>query len=577
VKRLREPKSENVLRSFRTEDVPQALVEAAPATTEPATPPATATTPPATATTPAVTAATPAVTAATPVTVDTAVPADQPPTARHRAQRSGRRIYFLLGLLAVLAVQAALSIRLLWANTASYDEALYLWSGHLEIAHLLHGTAIPPFQRYFSGALVIYPVIGAWVASHGGLTAARLLSLACMLGTTILLYASTSRLFGRRAAMWAAAVFAFLGPVQFLGSFATYDAMAIFLLALASWLVIQARGWASESLLIIAAEVLVLADATKYATALWDPVVILLAALTATQGGWLRRSFREIRFTAYLVAATALALRLGGPSYRAGILFTTLARQAGTVSPGAVLRDAAPWIGIVLLLALRAVVIARGRREQLLCAVLAAAVLLAPLEQARIHTSTSLEKHVAFGAWFGAIAAGYVLARAVEDSKYWKWRIGAATAAIILGFGFLQASTFDARWPDASRATAVMSRVVAGTRGPILAEDDEVFRYYLRLPPGRAYILKGFYYWDVAARKELTGIAALRLAIQNHYFEDIELDFSFPTELNYETAAYRAVRSTPGYRLIARIPWRDGSSSNFYLIWRYEPSSGGSR
>jgi 4-amino-4-deoxy-L-arabinose transferase-like glycosyltransferase len=487
------------------------------------------------------------------------------------------RVSVPLLLLAVLTVQAALSVRLLWANTTFEDEALYLWSGRWEIAHLVDGTTIPQFQRYFSGAPVIYPVIGAIANAHGGLVAARLLSLAFMLGATLLLYGATTRLFGRQAGVCAAAMFGFLGPVQFLGSFATYDAMALFLLALASWLVIMARGAASEPLLILAALVLALADATKYATALWDPVVILLAGLTASKGGWLRRSARSLRLAAYVGAVIWVALfRFGGPSYVAGILVTTLARSAGGVSPGNVLRDSAPWIGIVLLLALRAVVIARGRREQLLCAVLAAAVLLAPLEQARIHTLTSLEKHVAFGAWFGAIAAGYVLARAVEDSKYWKWRIVPATAAVVLVFGVLQASSFDERWPDTARATAVMSRVAQRSRGPILAEEAEVFRYYLRLPPGsRMFTLKGFYYWDEAARKELHGIPALRLAISHHYFGAIELDFYFPNERSYETTVLDAVRASPDYRLAARIPWHDGSGSNFFLIWTYKPASPG--
>jgi 4-amino-4-deoxy-L-arabinose transferase-like glycosyltransferase len=482
------------------------------------------------------------------------------------------RVSAPLLLLGVLAVQAGLSLRLVWANTAFNDEALYLWSGRWEIAHRLHGVAIPQFQRYFSGAPVIYPVIGAFADAHGGLVAARLLSLGFMLATTVLLYGSTARLFGLRAAVCAAAVFGFLGPVQFLGSFATYDAMALFLLALASWLVIIGRGRASEPLLIVAGLVLALADATKYATALWDPVVILLAGLTAARGGWLRCNFRSLRLAVYAGGAVAVALLLGGRSYLAGVLFTTLARQAGTVSAGNVLRDAAPWIGIVLLLALRSVVVARGRRELALCAVLAVAVLLAPLEQARIHTSVSLEKHVAFGAWFAAIAAGYVLARAIEDSKYWKWRIAPATAALVLGFGVLQATAFDSQWPDASRATAVMSHVVAGTRGPILAEQDEVFRYYLRLAPGRTHTLKGFYYWDAAAGKELKGIPALRLAIRHHYFEDVELDYSFRNEADYEAAITAAVKSTPGYRLIARIPWHDGESSNFFLVWTYNPA-----
>ena len=59
-------------------------------------------------------------------------------------------------MLIVLAVQAVLSVRLVWADTAFQDEATYLWAGHLEWAHWLHGTPIPPFPTYFSGAPVIY-------------------------------------------------------------------------------------------------------------------------------------------------------------------------------------------------------------------------------------------------------------------------------------------------------------------------------------------------------------------------------------------------------------------------------------
>ena len=143
-------------------------------------------------------------------------------------------------LLAVLAVQAALSLRLVGANTAFQDEALYLWAGHLEWARLLHGTPVPPFPSYFSGAPVIYPPLAALADSAGGLAAARILSLLLMLGATTLLWAAARLLSGRRAAFFAAALFAVLGPTLHLGSFATYDAMSLFLLALASWLVIRA-------------------------------------------------------------------------------------------------------------------------------------------------------------------------------------------------------------------------------------------------------------------------------------------------------------------------------------------------
>ena len=74
------------------------------------------------------------------------------------------------------------------------------------------GSPVPPFPTYFCGAPVIYPPLGALADSAGGLTGARLLSLAFMLGSTLLLWDLTRRLFGRRAAFFAAALFALLGP-----------------------------------------------------------------------------------------------------------------------------------------------------------------------------------------------------------------------------------------------------------------------------------------------------------------------------------------------------------------------------
>jgi hypothetical protein len=60
-------------------------------------------------------------------------------------------------LAGVLVIQAALSLRLIWYNTAFEDEALYLWAGHMEWAHWLHGAPVQPFQAWFSGAPVLYP------------------------------------------------------------------------------------------------------------------------------------------------------------------------------------------------------------------------------------------------------------------------------------------------------------------------------------------------------------------------------------------------------------------------------------
>jgi len=489
--------------------------------------------------------------------------------------RRGPRRPFPLSvpLLAVLALQTVLSLRLIWSKTAFNDEALYLWAGHLELAHILHGTPVPGFQTYFSGAPFIYPPLAALADSLGGLAAARILSLMFMLGATVLLYGASRSLFGRRAGEIAAGSFGLLGSAEFLGAFATYDAMALFLLALAAYLVVMARRWFSEPMLIAAGLVLALADATKYPTTLWDPVVISLAALTATRGGWLRRSSRAVRLALYTSAPIVVALlRLGGSSYLRGVMFTTLARQPGRVSPDSILRESALWVGLILVIALRGLVIADSTRVRLICVTLAVAVVLAPLEQARIHTQTSLDKHVAFGAWFGAMAVGYVLARAVETSKYLGWRIPVATIGLIALMGIPQASSFYSSWPNAAAFIAAIQRLVAAEpRAPILAEQGPLVDYYLDLPRQQLTNNVGaFWYWDPLRNQAVGGTAAYLEAIRYHYFSVVELDFSFSNRKQVDRELQAALRAARGYHLVATIPWTDRFGSADFDLWEYQ-------
>src|SRR3984885_2805351 len=108
--------------------------------------------------------------------------------------RITRKLRMPWPLLAVLAVQAALSASPVRTRTAFGDEALYLSAGHLEWSHWLHGTQIPAYQTWFSGAPVMYPPVGAIADSLGGLAAARLLSLVFMLGGTFVGWSATGRL-----------------------------------------------------------------------------------------------------------------------------------------------------------------------------------------------------------------------------------------------------------------------------------------------------------------------------------------------------------------------------------------------
>jgi hypothetical protein len=267
----------------------------------------------------------------------------------------------------------------------------------------------------------------------------------------------------------------------------------------------------------------------------------------------------------------------GGQAYVQGVLFTTLERQAGGTPAAAltVVRDSFNWVGIVFVLAAIGLGISftDSTRTRLLCSTLLAAVLLAPAEQARIHILTSLHKHVAFGAWFAAIAAGYALARAAQTNRARGWRVFAVAAGITAFLGIPQASAMYAGWPNSARMVADLAPVITQTHCPCLVTENNVVSYYLL----RQTLLDrvsgpfSFYQWDGSARHVLHGIPAYRQAIASHYFRVVEVD---PDE---NPAIYApvtgALAAAGGWQLVDRIP--SGTPREPFEIWRYAPAGAG--
>jgi hypothetical protein len=494
----------------------------------------------------------------------------------------------LLALLAVLAVQAVLSLRLVGADTAFQDEAAYLWAGHLQWAHWLHGTPLPPFPSYFSGAPVIYPPLAALADSAGGLAGARILSLAFMLGSTVLVWGVAGRLFGRRAAFFAAALFAVLGPTLHLGAFATYDAMAVFLVALAAWLVVRAGGGQDVTGWMVAAgAALALANAAAYSSALFDPVVIVLAVLTAfPKPGGKTAAARGALLLAVVAVLLLVGGLIGGSSYLHGIEQTTLARAGGSDSALAVLADAWSWFGVIAALAVCGIIASRvgraGRVQTWLLAVLAAAALLGPLEQARLHTIASLNKHVVLGAWFAAIAAGYAvdkLIAAAPAGRMEAYTCGACVIALAFpaSLGASQSRVFSTSWPNAASFTAIFRPLADHGTGHLLVEDPSIAEYYL--PAGSEWqrwsSTRNIFLPSGASTAGPTGAAGVTGPgnrgvfaefITAGYFSYVALNFADTTGLDHHIAD--DLRRSHHYRIIQVIPY---GPKGTYVIWRYEP------
>jgi 4-amino-4-deoxy-L-arabinose transferase-like glycosyltransferase len=525
---------------------------------------------------------------------DTSSP-DTAPAAPMAASRPERRLLARHAptwwpLVAVLVVQAALSIRLVKADTAFEDEATYLWAGHLEWANWLHGTPIPPFSAYFSGAPVIYPPIGALADSIGGLTGARTLSLVFMLGATALLWGATDRLYGSRAAFFASALFAVCGPTLHLGSFATYDAMAVFLIALAAWCVIRAgdrgdaTGW-----MVAAGAVLALANAAAYSSALFDPIIVLLALLTALPKPGGKAAARRIAILlAVLITLPLVGVLIGGSSYVGGFERTTLTRVPGAASWPTVLGDAGAWTGIITALAVCGIVISlvnrHGRLRTWLLVVLTMAAILGPLEQARLHTATSLDKHVGLGAWFAAIAAGYAVDWFIAAAPAGRSRTltyGACVLALVfpISLGASQSWTFSTSWPNSTGFIAILRPLVDHSHGRLLVEDPTVAEYYLpagsqwqRWSSTRNIVLPSGA--STGGPSQQAGVVGAGDAgtfatyISEGYFSLIALNFADTTSLDHSIAA--DIKHDHDYRKVELIPFGEGPRGpalGTYLIY----------
>lgn len=514
------------------------------------------------------------------------VPDDEPayhipetPEAGWEMEASRRRAWVSRAvLLCILVVQAALSLRL--SNTAFQDEALYLAAGHSELANLLHGTPLPrDYAAYFSGSPQLYPVLAAIVDSKFGLAGARTLSLFFMLCTTGLLYSFSRRLFNERAALAGAALFAVIQSTVVMGYFATYDACAVFLLALTTWIVVRTAR-APVITVLLAAPVAVLAVGVKYASALYLPTIVVLALLT----GWPYKG-RKAFLRMVLLAAGIGGLLVAGmytTNLMDGVRQTTTNRVHGTDTTEFLLTQSAKWGGLMFLAALGGAVsyVRRSRMNEspqalrlgapgwrwraLLGIVLCGTALLAPAYQVHLGTVVSLFKHVGFGLLFAAPMAGVGVTRLV-GAHFRYPQLGIMLWTAMLCLGIQQADWRFDIWPNSSKMiSAIQSHV--NSKGTYLASTPEVPVYYLREKSTHQQwnSLFGMEYKDKKG-KYYSGDQAYKEAVKDGDFDLIVLDGLTNPRMDHIVAA--AVKGNAHYRLLAEIPFRNANGTSEYRIW----------
>lgn len=478
----------------------------------------------------------------------------------------------------IMLVQALLSLRN--NNSPFVDESLYLYSGHLELGQMLHGTSTGiDFWSYFSGAPVLYPPLGALADQIGGIFAARLLSLLFMLGTTGLLYLITRRLFGTRAGLCAAALFSCIEPTVFLGGLATYDAPALFLLALATWIVVRfADGKYPWYLLAILPTAL--AVGTKYVSLLFVPTIFGLAFLAAAPYA---RRWALIRPIALILGTGCVlytAYRAAGKAAATGISETTTSRAHGTDTIELVLKQATQYGAVVFAIAViggifvirlprkhehPAIVQSRWQRA-LMVAVMVGSALLAPLYQAHLHTAVSLQKHVGFGLFFAAPLAGYGLVRIVGP-HFARLQLGIGALVLTAALGMGQSLSMFHSWPSSYASVAELVKYQKPGAHYLFAEGPNAI-YQLRgdryAEPSQITDAYSFGWWDEKG-KYTTGDTAYAEAIQAGYFQVIVYNFSANPPIEQSIA--QDLYNSPIYRMAAKILTPTSGGVGYTYVW----------
>ncbi|WAU79244.1 glycosyltransferase family 39 protein [Streptomyces sp. Qhu-G9] len=479
-------------------------------------------------------------------------------------------------LLCVLFIQTGLSLRL--RGTAFQDEALYIAAGHYEVGNILHGTPVPgDFEGYFSGYPKLYPVLAAMADSVGGLAGVRIVSLFFMLGATALLYATTRRMFNVRAALGAAALFSVIQSTVFLGNFATFDAAAIFLLALAFWIIVR-TGRSHILAVVLAAPPAFLAFGTKYAAGLYLPTLVVLAVLTAYR----HRGMLALVRGAVLGGAMALML---GVAYvfagsLGGISQTTTDRAKGADTAMTILQHSSEWGGLMFLAALGGSIAyvlrpnmgempwvdqkGPGRFRRIsLGVVLTGTALLAPAYQIHLQTEISLFKHVGFGLLFAGPMAGLGMSRLVGP-HFRHPQLGIILYVLTLVFGMVQSQQAYS-FPDSKEMTAIL-RTMVDRKGSYLAEEHEVPAYYLRdkTDYDQWQSTFGMDYKDKKG-KQYSGPDAYRAAVKDAKFDIIVLRGTVTPEV--DQAVTDALRGNSHYRLAAVSRFTTSKGDGAFRIW----------
>lgn len=514
-----------------------------------------------------------------------------------------------LSLPLILIFQGLISLMVL-RNSAFQDEALYLLAGQQTISGWLGLPHFPiPWAYFLSGYAYLYPVIGGALNMLGGVELARSFSLLCMMSTTVCVYYVTKHVFDHNSALLASVLFAFQGPVLFIGRLATYDALCLGLIALAVALALHVSIARRPWTIVGVGPLLVLAILAKFAGLLFAPIPLaILACLSLERQGWRRMLVRlGLALCSLAVAGVVAYITLDKDALHAISATTTSRDVVVKTAPLFLIQFIVTLSGVAFALGLLGLILC-GRRRFPIGLLLFGSALLAPLYHIYKGELISLHKHLAFSMFFIMPLAGYAVARIAGNrqnlsiGRNWVarkcdcvmrdrgihrpdchlyaafsnrqnlsigryWVAGLAICLFSFSTGLQQAQNLYGQWAPSYNLTSAMRTQVRIASGRYLAEDFDVCRYYLQDDTVLwQWSSLDFFAFTDKEHHYLVGNDAYRAAINEGYFAIVELSYGYDAP----TAVFigQQLAASGKYQLIAKIPNSNSYGKGYFWIWR---------
>jgi len=218
----------------------------------------------------------------------------------------------------------------------------------------------------------------------------------------------------------------------------------------------------------------------------------------------------------------------------------------------------------------------RDRRHRWLLLAVTVPGFLAPLNQARIGTAVSLQKHLVFGAWFGCMLGGYALAKVLR----YRALLGVCGLALVTALPACytrQATALYHAWAPENPAfvTGLRRLVHPGGQRYLIDGHADIPAYYVG-PAVTSLQWKetaSYGYVDPGTGAAYAGARAFADAIRHQVFGLIILNFHDRNDF----AVAAAIGRYGGYRLIGQLPAPDSRSHFTYTVWQVAGGHGSAR